>query len=155
MDVAAHLGTLAAVMVYVRRNIWSMLASLTPRAPAGASSRRLIGLLIIASLPVIVAGLALEIAGPDVLRLTIVVALANLVFALWLWWADKTDIRHDLTLTKEQMADSTGPITSSPYKLAGHVVPACVFYRTCPDFCPDTGGITQRGDHDDGTPARL
>ena len=112
MDVAAHLGTLAAVMVYVRRDIWAMLASLTPRAPAGASSRRLIGLLIIASLPVIVAGLALELAGPDFLRLTIVVALANLVFALWLWRADKTDIRHDLT--NNQLADINAPQTNAP-----------------------------------------
>ena len=97
MDVAAHLGTLGAVMVYVRRDIWAMLASLRPRARAHASSRRLIGLLIIASLPVILVGLALELAGPDFLRLAIVVALANLVFAIWLWQADKTAIRHDLT----------------------------------------------------------
>ncbi|MGB1934051.1 MAG: undecaprenyl-diphosphate phosphatase [Candidatus Puniceispirillaceae bacterium] len=118
MDVAAHLGTLAAVMVYVRRDIWAMLASLTPRAPAGASSRRLIGLLIIASLPVIVAGLALELAGPDFLRLTIVVALSNLVFALWLWRADKTDIRHDLT--NNQVADINAPQTNAPHTNAPH-----------------------------------
>ena len=106
MDVAAHLGTLGAVMVYVRRDIWAMLASLTPRARAHASSRRLIGLLIIASLPVILAGLALELAGPDFLRLAIVVALANLVFAMWLWQADKTDIRHDLTRVQASGSES-------------------------------------------------
>ena len=106
MDVAAHLGTLGAVMVYVRRDISAMLASLAQRTPAHTSSRRLIGLLIIASLPVILAGLALELAGPDFLRLAIVVALANLVFAVWLWRADKTDIRHDLT--RDGMANSDG-----------------------------------------------
>lgn len=109
MDVAAHLGTLGAVMVYVRRDIWEMLASLTPRAGAHASSRRLIGLLIIASLPVIIAGLALELAGPDFLRLAIVVALANLVFAVWLWRADKTDIRHDLTRDGMASSDAANP----------------------------------------------
>ena len=109
MDVAAHLGTLGAVMVYVRRDIWEMLASLTPRAGAQASSRRLIGLLIIASLPVIIAGLALELAGPDFLRLAIVVALANLVFAVWLWRADKTDIRHDLTRDGMASSDAANP----------------------------------------------
>ena len=112
-DVAAHLGTLAAVMVYVRRDILAMLDSLTPRAPAGASSRRLIGLLIIASLPVIVAGLTLELAGPDFLRLTIVVALANLIFALWLWQADKTNIRHDLT--NDKIANSDGANLGQPH----------------------------------------
>ena len=97
MDVAAHLGTLGAVMVYVRRDIWAMLASLPPRTPSHAGDRRLISLLIIASLPVILAGLMVELAGPDFLRLAIIVALANLVFAAWLWRADKTDIRHNLT----------------------------------------------------------
>lgn len=119
MDVAAHLGTLGAVMVYVRRDIWEMLASLTPRAGAQASSRRLIGLLIIASLPVIIAGLALELAGPDFLRLAIVVALANLVFAVWLWRADKTDIRHDLTrdgMASSDVANRGQPPINRPQK---------------------------------------
>ena len=97
MDVAAHIGTLAAVMLYLRRDISAMLASLFTRAVDKMRYRRLTGLLIIASLPVIIAGLLLELAGAEFLRLVWIVASANLVFALWLWVADRRDIQTDLS----------------------------------------------------------
>ena len=97
MDVAAHIGTLAAVMLYLRRDITAMLASLFTRAVDKMRYRRLTGLLIIASLPVIIAGLLLELAGAEFLRLIWIVASANLVFALWLWVADRRDIQTDLS----------------------------------------------------------
>ena len=97
MDVAAHIGTLAAVMLYLRRDIIAMLASLFTRAVDKMRYRRLTGLLIIASLPVIIAGLLLELAGAEFLRLVWIVASANLVFALWLWVADRRDIQTDLS----------------------------------------------------------
>ena len=97
MDVAAHIGTLAAVMLYLRRDITVMLASLFTRAVDKMRYRRLTGLLIIASLPVIIAGLLLELAGAEFLRLVWIVASANLVFALWLWVADRHDIQTDLS----------------------------------------------------------
>ena len=97
MDVAAHIGTLAAVMLYLRRDITAMLASLFTRAVDKMRYRRLTGLLIIASLPVIIAGLLLELAGGEFLRLVWIVASANLVFALWLWVADRRDIQTDLS----------------------------------------------------------
>ena len=97
MDVAAHIGTLAAVMLYLRRDITAMLASLFTRAVDKMRYRRLTGLLIIASLPVIIAGLLLELAGVEFLRLVWIVASANLVFALWLWVADRRDIQTDLS----------------------------------------------------------
>ena len=97
MDVAAHIGTLAAVMLFLRRDITVMLASLFTRAVDKMRYRRLTGLLIIASLPVIIAGLLLELAGAEFLRLVWIVASANLVFALWLWVADRRDIQTDLS----------------------------------------------------------
>ena len=97
MDVAAHIGTLAAVMLYLRRDITAMLASLFAPAVDKMRYRRLTGLLIIASLPVIIAGLLLELAGAEFLRLVWIVASANLVFALWLWVADRRDIQTDLS----------------------------------------------------------
>ena len=97
MDVAAHIGTLGAVMLYLRRDITAMLASLFTRAVDKMRYRRLTGLLIIASLPVIIAGLLLELAGAEFLRLVWIVASANLVFALWLWVADRREIQTDLS----------------------------------------------------------
>ena len=97
MDVAAHIGTLAAVILYLRRDIIAMLASLFAPTVEKMRYRRLTGLLIIASLPVIIAGLLLELAGAEFLRLVWIVASANMVFALWLWVADRRDIQTDLS----------------------------------------------------------
>ncbi len=97
MDVAAHIGTLAAVILYLRRDIIAMLASLFAPTVDKMRYRRLTGLLIIASLPVIIAGLLLELAGAEFLRLVWIVASANMVFALWLWVADRRDIQTDLS----------------------------------------------------------
>ena len=95
-DVAAHLGTLAAVMLYLRRDLTDMTISLLPRADAVQTARRLAGLLILASLPVIAVGLAVELAAPSLLRLAVTVAAANLVFAVWLFWADRQTVRTTL-----------------------------------------------------------
>ena len=95
MDVAAHIGTLAAVMLYLRQDITAMLASLFAPAVDKMRYRRLTGLLIIASLPVIIAGLLLELARAEFLRLVWIVASANLVFALWV--ADKRNIQTNLS----------------------------------------------------------
>jgi undecaprenyl-diphosphatase len=61
--VTLHLGTLAAVLVYYRRDLWAILSSLWTRdreAPEGGPSprdyRRLLLLLIIGTLPAAVAG---------------------------------------------------------------------------------------------------
>ncbi len=105
IDVAAHIGTLGAVMVYVRRDIFNMLSSLTSRASRSAPHRHLIGLLVVASLPVIIAGFLLEIAGTNFLRAALIVALANLIFALWLWQADKGAVSYDLTAPDSPQPD--------------------------------------------------
>ena len=97
MDVAAHIGTLAAVMLYLRQDITAMLSSLLAPTVDKMRYRWLTGLLIIASLPVIIAGLLLELAGAEFLRIVWIVASANLVFALWLWVADKQDIKTNLS----------------------------------------------------------
>ena len=105
IDVAAHIGTLAAVMVYVRRDILAMLASLTRPVSGAAPHRRLIALLVVASLPVIMAGFLLEMVGPEFLRAALIVAIANLIFAVWLWQADKCEISCDLTARDSAQPD--------------------------------------------------
>ena len=95
-DVAAHLGTLAAVVLYLRQDLIKMTFSLLPSETKNKADRRIVGMLILASLPVIIAGLAVELAAPSVLRLAITVAAANLVFAVWLFWADRQPVRYRL-----------------------------------------------------------
>lgn len=87
IDVAAHVGTLGAVMWYLRKDLLAMLGALLPRGDSG--QRHLIGSLIIATLPVIFAGYAVNSADPAFLTDPLTLALANLVFAGLLWQADR------------------------------------------------------------------
>ena len=95
-DVAAHLGTLAAILLYLRRDLTLMVTSVLPLTKIDEASQHLLKLLILASLPVILVGLAVEILSPSILRLAITVALANITFAGWLYWADRQPITHML-----------------------------------------------------------
>ena len=100
-DVAAHFGTLGAVMLYVRKQIVSMVIgtlTLGKRDKAGLS---LSVMVIIASLPVIIIGLVIEIIDPAFLRFAITVALANLLFAGLLYQADKS---YPETKQEEEMS---------------------------------------------------
>ena len=90
MVVALHVGTLCAVMLYFWRDIWVILAGLgrllTGRRDAGAD---LAGYLVIASVPVAIAGFALNRYGVEALRTTHVIAWATIGFGFVLYAADK------------------------------------------------------------------
>lgn len=55
-DVVLHLGTLGAVVMYLRHEVQLLLSGLTPGA-SGRPGRRLIGLLVVGTLPAVVAAL--------------------------------------------------------------------------------------------------
>ena len=97
MDVAAHMGSFFAVLIYLRADIGAMITSLpTMLSKSRTPFAHLAMLLVLASLPAIAAGLVVEIIDPEMLRAALVVAIANLVFALWLYLADKQQIRYQL-----------------------------------------------------------
>ena len=95
-DVAAHFGTLAAVMLYLRRDLGGMINSVLPFTKTDKAYLRLVGLLILSSLPVILVGLGIEILSPSVLRLAMTVALTNIFFAVWLYCADRQPVSQRL-----------------------------------------------------------
>ena len=100
IDVAAHIGTLIAVTIYVRSDLIKMtlalrntaLKSLRPNANIliDAPSLMMIKMLIIATIPVIIAGFLVSLFEPDMLRLVQTVAISNIIFAIFLWHSDKT-----------------------------------------------------------------
>ena len=104
IDVAAHVGTLGAVMLYLRADLLAMLTAIRPGGDAG--QRRLIALLVIATLPVVIAGFIVNDIDPAWLLDVRTLALANLVFAALLWHADRVgalgrqlrDIRYDAAI---------------------------------------------------------
>ncbi|MEK9598141.1 MAG: undecaprenyl-diphosphate phosphatase [Alphaproteobacteria bacterium] len=108
IDVAAHIGTLIAVIIYVRSDLIKMtlalrntaLKTLRPNANIliDAPSLMMIKMLIIATIPVIIAGFLVSVFEPDMLRLVQTVAISNIIFAIFLWHSDTTSpCKHTLS----------------------------------------------------------
>jgi undecaprenyl-diphosphatase len=86
-DVALHLGTLLAVLIYYRKT-WLDLAAGALREPRGARARTL-GLLVLATLPAVVFGLALEHKAEEAFRDPRRIALCLIAFSGVMVWADR------------------------------------------------------------------
>ncbi len=92
VDVAVHVGTLFAVILYfwadVRLALGGLPRLITGRADTPGS--RLALLLLIASVPVIAFGLILKLTGLyDALRSIKIIGWAMLVFGIFLYWSDQ------------------------------------------------------------------
>jgi undecaprenyl-diphosphatase len=89
IDVAVHVGTLGAVLLYFWRDVWMMLAGLG-RVARGRwdPGARLAVLVIAATLPVVVAGFILDHFYPQGLRSIEVIGWTTLLFGIVLYLAD-------------------------------------------------------------------
>lgn len=90
MDVAVHVGTLLAVLLYFRRDVWGMAVGVTRiargrRDPLG----RLALQIVVATLPVVVAGFLLRDVIGTVGRLIAVIGWTTLVYGILLWVIDR------------------------------------------------------------------
>jgi len=92
IDVAVHVGTLFAVILYFWRDVKLALSGL-PRALVGkvdTEGAKLAFLLIISSIPVVAFGLLLKLTGLDQsMRSIAVVGWTMLIFGIVLYWADQ------------------------------------------------------------------
>lgn len=88
-DVATHLGTLLAVLVYFRNDLWKMLRPWLVNGVQDDGSRRLGLILLVASIPAIIAGGLLHSWVESALRDIRVIAISTIGFGLLLWWADE------------------------------------------------------------------
>jgi len=92
IDVAVHVGTLGAVIVYFWRDVREGLLGI-PRLATGridTPGSKLAFLLLIATIPVVLLGLVLKITGlSDLMRSTAVIGWAMLVFGIVLYWFDQ------------------------------------------------------------------
>jgi undecaprenyl-diphosphatase len=92
MDVAVHMGTLVAVCIYFRGDAGRLLAGLADvlRGRWKTEAARLFLLVTLATVPAVVAGLALKLSGwIDALRALEVIGWATLLGGLLLWYADR------------------------------------------------------------------
>ena len=111
IDVAVHVGTLLAVILYFWSDVRLALSGL-PRALQGKTdtmgARLALGL-ILATIPVVIFGLILKLTGWDnALRSMTVIGWTMLIFGIVLYWADQTgktelevkdwSLRHAITM---------------------------------------------------------
>lgn len=93
IDVAVHVGTLGAVVLYFRADVKRILLGLpkVARRQIDDQDAWLALCLIIATIPVILAGLIFKLTGlDDMLRSVAVVGWMTLIFGIVLYWADQT-----------------------------------------------------------------
>ena len=93
IDVAVHVGTLAAVILYFWADVRAALVGLADlaRGRRDTPGARLALGLAIATVPVVLAGLAIKVTGlGEMLRSVAVIGWTMLGFGIVLWWADRT-----------------------------------------------------------------
>ncbi|MBD3625606.1 MAG: undecaprenyl-diphosphate phosphatase [Rhodobacteraceae bacterium] len=92
LDIAVHLGTLAAVVLYFRTEVARAVTG-TVQLVRGQHHRpeaRLALCLVVATIPVVVAGAVLKLTGlVEALRSLAVIGWAMILFGLLLWWLDR------------------------------------------------------------------
>ncbi len=92
IDVAVHIGTLFAVILYFRHDV-GMAAAGIPRLLTGrvdTPGSKLAFLLAMATIPVVFFGLALRLTGfDDAMRSITVIGWTMLIFGLVLYWTDQ------------------------------------------------------------------
>lgn len=95
-DVAAHVGSLVAVVFYLRKDLEQMLLPwLKPgKLATNGNDRQLLKFVIIATLPVMICGYTLYDFVSGYLRNPLIIAVASIVFGLILWWSDRISKRQ-------------------------------------------------------------
>ncbi|MGI9394810.1 MAG: undecaprenyl-diphosphate phosphatase [Boseongicola sp.] len=108
IDVAVHVGTLGAVVVYFWSDVSRAFAGLLKivRGKLDDADARLALGLIIATIPVVLAGLALKLTGSsEALRSVAVVGWATLIFGVVLYLADQSG-GHEKTTSDWNLKDA-------------------------------------------------
>ncbi|NOQ15163.1 MAG: undecaprenyl-diphosphate phosphatase [Methyloprofundus sp.] len=100
-DVAVHVGTLTAVVVYYRKELATIISSwLGSLVGKGLNDdAKLAWYVGLGTIPVGLVGISLSDDMQEALRSPLVIAGATIVFALLLWWAEKRAKEQRETVT--------------------------------------------------------
>ncbi|WP_299281642.1 undecaprenyl-diphosphate phosphatase [uncultured Tateyamaria sp.] len=93
IDVAVHVGTLLAVILYFRQDVWIATIGLTRliKGRIDTPGAFLALCLIIATIPAVLVGLVIKLTGLDeTMRSVAVIGWTMLIFGVVLYWADRT-----------------------------------------------------------------
>ena len=95
-DIAVHIGTLVAVLVYFRDDIgrlWRGVWRRSVTGPLHGDDSRLAWIIIASVIPIGVVGLLAHDIVATTLRAPLVIAMATVLFAVVMGWADQTGRR--------------------------------------------------------------
>ena len=126
INAVSNLGTLAAMLIYFRKDIARLLIGvlelvMSPRSKMPLSpAARLVVCVIVATPVALAAGLLYEVALPesvqDAMRSVYVVAGATIIFGALLWWADvagpRTRKEDDMTIAHAALIGATQAIAA-------------------------------------------
>ena len=100
-DVAVHVGTLTAVVVYYRKDLLKLISAWfgSLLGKGFNDEAKLAWYVGLGTIPVGLVGISLSDAMQETLRSPLVIAAATIVFALLLWWADKRAKEQRDTIT--------------------------------------------------------
>lgn len=89
VDAALHLGTLLAVLIYYRKDLFAILKAVLQGSKTPDPASRNLGYFIaLASVPVLLGGLVIELFYPDGIRDVRVITCTTIFFGLLLGFAD-------------------------------------------------------------------
>jgi len=99
IDVAVHVGTLGAVVVYFWREVWRMVTGTRHLVMRRWTvDAKLVTFVALSTIPVVIGGVILKSFFPEGIRSIVVIAWANLFFAALLFFADRYgSIRRDMS----------------------------------------------------------
>ncbi len=90
MDMAVHVGTLFAVLLYFRSDVKMMVcAAFSKSSQSDTGDTKLLNFVVLGSVPVVIAGFALNMMYPEWLRSGYVVAWSTIIFGIVLYISDR------------------------------------------------------------------
>ena len=105
-DVAVHVGTLSAMLIYFRKELQALcMAWVQTESPHTVGARRLGLWLVLATVPILIVGALLHDTVSTLWRSAELIAWATLGFGLLLWWADRAGARSR-TMNQLQWSDA-------------------------------------------------
>ena len=104
VDVAAHAGSLLEVLLYFRVQLWQMVsACITPSVSKNSEELRLVGHLVIATLPIVIVAFFAADWIECYTRDPFIIAITTLIFALLLAYAalSARELRNEYQLSAQ------------------------------------------------------
>ena len=97
LDIAVHIGTLAAVILYFRRDFVRLVKGTKDvMLMRKTENRDLTLLVLISSIPVIILGLILSFWPISLMNSLYVIAIANIFFGILLWFSDRRPVEQNV-----------------------------------------------------------